>query len=208
MIKKSSDSKELGKAHLEVLDELIQSALAKSAKAMEQMLKIRIKPEEVIFGNGKLPPVPEFDQLGRFKVHMVRVTLKGQINGAFYFIINSHEVDLVNQVCLPKNLYAKTLSEDKLMKHGFMSEIENMIAALSIAEISEFLGVQLLSGVPEVQIMAGEDVNDFLAKENENNNTVFHVRSVLSGVVVNISPFYIWMLDDSFLDTLKLNIVS
>lgn len=199
---------ELSDHQIELIDELVSGALKKSSQAMEQMLKIRIKSEDVIYGIGGLRPVAEFDQLGRFKVHLVKVVLKGQVGGAFYFIINSPEVDLINQVCLPKNLYAKTLSEDKMMKHGFMSEIENMIASLSIAEISEFLGVQLISEVPEVQIMPGEKVNQYLKDQNQMINTVFHVRAVFKGVVVNISPYFFWMLDDSFLDHIKINTVS
>ncbi len=199
---------DLSPIYKEVIDELIQNALAKSCEAMERMLKIRIRSENLKYGFSRLDPIPEFDQLGRFKVHVVRVLLKGEIGGAFYFLVNGHEVDLINQVCLPQEMNASTLSEDKLMKHGFMSEIENMIAALSIGEISDFLGVQLLSDVPEVEIMHGEDINQYLMSENRHNQTNFHVSSNLSGVVVNINPYFVWMLDKSFLNTLKLNIVT
>ncbi len=199
---------ELAPVYREIIDELIAGSLGKACGAMEQMLKIRIRQENVEYGQGRLKPIPEFDQLGRFKVHVVRVLLKGEIGGAFYFLVNAHEVDLINQVCLPQELNASTLSEDKMMKHGFMSEIENMIASLSIGQISDFLGVQLLSDVPEVHIMTGDSVNKYLMAENNHNRTDFFVSSNLSGVVVNISPFFIWMLDKSFLKTLRLNIVS
>ena len=200
---------ELTSFQLEILHELVDTTIIKSAQAMERMLKIRIRSGHVDFGKGKLRVIPELDQLGRFKVHVVKVKLKGEIGGAFYFIINGHEVDLINKVCLPKELLSLTsLSENKMMKHGFMSEIENMIASLSIGEISDFLGVQLLSEVPEVNIMPGHEVNTYLQQENFINGTSFFVKSVLNGVVVNISPFFIWMLDASFINKLRLNIVS
>lgn len=176
---------------------------------MEKMLKIRIKSRLLDFGLGRLRPISGFDELGRFKVHLVKVQLKGEVGGAFYFVINAHEVDLINQVCVPEGMRVSgTVSENKLMKHGFMSEIENMIAALSIGEISEFLGVQLLSEVPKVMILQGDEVNEFLQSENFNAKTAFYVKSELTGVVVNISPFFLWMLDESFLEKLRLNIVS
>ncbi len=198
-------------SHLEaeLLEELVESALKKSADAMEKMLKIRIKSNLLDFGLGRLRSISGFDELGRFKVHLVKVQLKGEVGGAFYFVINAHEVDLINQVCMPESMrLAGSFSENKLMKHGFMSEIENMIAALSIGEISEFLGVQLLSEVPEVMILQGDEVNEFLLNENFTAKTDFYVKSELTGVVVNISPFFLWMLDDSFLRKLRLNIVS
>lgn len=191
----------------EIIQEMVEEAISKAVKSMELMLKIRVKAEHVDFGKGPLAYIPEFDSLGRFKVHLVKVAFKGDIKGTFYFIINGHEVDLINQVCLPEKISSDTRSENKMMMHGFMSEIENMIAAQSIREISEFLGVQLLGEVPEVNIMQGVKVNEYLEQENELNKTAFYVRAVLSGVVVNISPYFIWMLDEDFLNRLRQNIV-
>lgn len=199
---------QLSRSHHEVIEELVQNALKKASEAMEAMLKIRMKPQDSTHGFGRSERIPEFDQLGRFKVHAVRVRIKGEIGGAFYFLINSHEVDLINQVCLPETMNASTLSEDKMMKRGFMSEIENMIASLSIGEICDSLGVQLLLEVPEVQILYGEHINKYLDNENLLNRTAFHVQTNLSGVVVNISPYFIWMLDQRFIETLRLNIVT
>lgn len=174
---------------------------------MEKMLRIRVVADHIEFGNGPLDAISEFDFLGRFKVHLVKVNFKGEIKGAFYFIINSSEVDLINEVS-PSGFISDSRSENKMMKHGFMSEIENIIAALSLDEISKFLGVQLRSEVPDVQIMKGGEVNLYLENENQLINTAFHVKCVLSGVAVNISPFFIWMLDQNFIKKLKLNIVS
>lgn len=193
---------------LEYIRELVMEALEKSAKSMEQMLKIRISPELLSFGNGFCGSLTEMDQLGRFKVHMVKVRFQGEINGAFYFIINDHEVDLINRVCLPESFNSDKRTENKLMKHGFMAEIENLIAALSLKEISEFLGVQMLGGVPEVQILKGSEVNEYLYRENIGYDTAFFVQSVLSSKAVNISPFFIWLLDDRFIQQLRLNIVT
>lgn len=201
-------SEELTPFELEIIQDLIQEAISKAVRSMELMLKIRVKAEHVDYGRGRLEHIPEFDALGRFKVHLVKVAFKGDIKGNFYFIINGHEVDLINQVCLPEKISSDVRSENKMMMHGFMSEIENMIAAQSIREISEFLGVQLMGEVPEVNIMQGSQVNEYLEQENELNKTAFYVRSVLAGVVVNISPYFIWMLDKSFIDKLKDNIVS
>lgn len=194
--------------HQEIIEGLVFDSLQKASGAMEKMLKIRITSKHVQLGRGRLLPNPDFDQLGRFKMHVVRVRLKGPIGGAFYFLINGHEVDLINQVCLPKQLYARTLSENKHMKHGFMSEIENMIAALVIGDISESLGVQLLNDVPEIQIMPGDSVNTYLMNENILHKTDFHVSAVLTGRVVNIAPYFIWMLNSKFLEILRLNIVK
>lgn len=201
-------SKKLSQHELELVKELVLESLEKASESMTQMLKIRIKAELHDFGNGFASALSDFDQLGRFKVHVVKVKFGGEINGAFYFLINDHEVDLINRVCLPAELTSDKRMENKLMKHGFMMEIENLIAALSLKEISEFLGVQSIGGVPDVQVIKGDKVNDYLYQENLFYNTAFFVESTLGSKAVEIAPYFIWMLDQMFIDKLRMNIVS
>lgn len=175
---------------------------------MEQMLKIRVEPDLVQFGEGQLRNIRDFDDLGRFKVNLMKVAFHGEINGAFYFVINNHEMDLINSVCLPDNITSSRNSHTKMMKHDFMSEIENLIANMSIAALSEFLGVQVIGEVPIVRNMKGELVNAYLENENEQNKTGFFVNSTLNGTMVNITPHFLWMIDDNFIRITKLNTVS
>jgi chemotaxis protein CheY-P-specific phosphatase CheC len=194
-------------AHLEVYKEMIEEALEKAARSMGQMLRIRMKYDLMDFGQGLLEPIEEFDHLGRFKVNIVKVAFSGEIKGAFYFIINVHETELINKVCLPENMVTTRTSETTIMKNDFMTEIENLIASMSITEISEFLGVQLKMEVPQMRSMKGEEVNEYLDNQNHVNRTEFFVKSALKGVVVNISPYFIWMIDEKFIEVSSQNIV-
>lgn len=194
--------------HLEIIEEMISESLGKAAASMEQMLKIRVNPNLAQFGEGQLKRIPEFDDLGRFKVNLMKVAFNGEINGAFYFVINSHEMDLINSVCLPDDINASRSSHNKMMKHDFMSEIENLIASMSIAALSDFLGVEVIGDVPVIRNMKGELVNSYLENENEVNQTGFFVKSTLKGAMVNIAPHFIWMIDENFVRITKLNTVS
>ena len=200
---------ELTNFQLEILKELIDESLSKAAKSLEQMLKIRIREQLLDFGTGSLTKIPELDLLGRFKVHLVKVVFKGDIEGAFYFIINGHELDLISRVSIPLHFNQSKASEVKQMAHGFMAEIENMIAAQTLQQIAEFLGVQVLGEVPEVNMsIPGEKINAYLREENFANKTSFFVKSTLGSVAGNFSPYFLWMLDKKFLDKLRLNIVT
>ncbi len=202
-----NNHKKLSESHLQVYREMIEEALTKAALAMEQMLKIRMKYDLIDFGPGLIEPIEEFNLLGRFKVNIVKVAFEGEIKGAFYFIINIHETQLINTVCLPDSINETRTSETKMMKHDFMTEIENLIASMSITEISEFLGVHLEMQVPQMRTMKGEEVNEYLENQNELNRTEFFVKSTLNGVAVNISPYFIWMIDDNFIKISNQNIV-
>lgn len=194
-------------SHLQVYREMIEEALEKAALSMGQMLRIRMEYDLMDFGPGQLQPIQEFDDLGRFKVNIVKVAFSGELKGAFYFIINVHETQLINKVCLPESVTSTRNSETTMMKHDFMTEIENLIASMSITEISEFLGVQLTMEVPQMRAMKGEEVNEYLENQNEVNRTKFFVKSTLNGVAVNISPYFIWMIDEKFIDISSQNIV-
>ena len=189
----------------ELVGEMVHAAIEKSVRAMGQMLKIRVGAGKIEYGPEEIPEIPELEELGRFKVHLVKMIFKGDINGAFYFIMNDHEVELINTVCLPAELKSDIRSENKMMKHGFMSEIENVIAALCTKEMSEFLGAQMQVQVPEINIMQGDDINEYLFKENRDLKTAFYVKSLLEGQVVNVAPIFLWLVDESFLTILKLN---
>lgn len=189
----------------EIVSELVNNALQKAVDSMAKMLKIRVDASHINYNTGDVPILHDLHQLGRFKAHLVKLVFSGDIHGAFYFIILDHEVDLINSVCLPEQFKSEKRTENKLMKHGFMSEIENVIAALSMKEISEYLGVQLELKVPQIQIIPCNQVNEYFEKENKVYKTAFHVSSVLKGVAVNVSPYFIWILDQNFMDILKLN---
>ena len=89
-----------------------------------------------------------------------------------------------------------------------MAEIENLIANMSMAALSEFLGVEVTGEVPIVRNMKGELVNSYLENENEQNETAFFVKSTLNGAVVNIQPHFLWMIDENFVRITKLNTVA
>ena len=193
---------------MEIVEDMILESLDKAATSMEQMLKIRVKPKITGFGLGPIRHIPEFDDLGRFKVNLMKVAFRGEINGALYFVINNHEMDLINRVNLPESVVSTRNTQTKMMKHDFMSEIENLIANQSIAALSEFLGVQVIPEVPIIRNMRGDLVNGYLENENDQINTQFYVKSVLTGVVVNISPYFLWLIDENFMRISKLNIVT
>ncbi|MEM6736206.1 MAG: hypothetical protein AAF620_09075 [Bacteroidota bacterium] len=202
------NKEEFSPLHMEIVEDMVLESLSKAASSMEQMLKIRVRPKVTGFGLGPLRPLREFDDLGRFKVNLMKVEFKGEINGALYFVINVHEMDLINRVVLGEDFVTTRGSESKMMKHDFMSEIENLISNQSIAALSEFLGVQVIPEVPLIRNMRGDLVNDYLENENEQIDTRFYVKSLLTGVVVNISPHFLWLIDENFIRISRLNIVT
>ncbi|MGB3467744.1 MAG: hypothetical protein WBA74_20830, partial [Cyclobacteriaceae bacterium] len=113
-----------------------------------------------------------------------------------------------NKACLPEDVTSSINHANKEMKNGFILEIENILAARAVMEIADFLGVDILGGVPEVSIMKGHEVNDFLKKESQVYEDGFYMEAMLKGLDLDISPYVIWMIDKNFVRKLRENIVE
>ncbi len=198
----------LSRIQTELVDEFINDSLTKSIEAMNSMLNIRVKRDYARFGLGNLREIAEFESLGRFKVYLIKVILHGDIKGALYFVINAYEVGIINKACLPDDVTGTLSQANKEMKTGFIVEIQNIIAANSATEISDFLGVSVLGGVPTATVLKGGDINDYLQKEAKSYNSEFYMESVLKGTDLDISPYLIWILDETFIHKLKENVVE
>ena len=199
---------QLSNTQQEFVNEFVSGALTKSLSTMYRMLNIRLRKEYFRFGVGLIRPIAEFESLGRFKVHIIKVQVNGDLGGALYFVINAYEVNIINKECLPEDVTSTLNHANKEMKNDFILEIENIIAASSVTDIAEFLGVEILGGVPEVQVLKGNEVNSYLREECLFYKSGFHMESVLLGPDLNISPYVIWMFDERFVTKLKENIVE
>ena len=199
---------QLSNTQQEIIGEFVDLAITKSLFSMQGMLNIQLRKDYARFGVGIIRTIPEFESLGRFKVHIIKVNLKGELGGALYFVINAYEVGIINKACLPEDVTSTLNHANKEMKNGFILEIENIIAASSVTEIADLLGVELLGAVPEVKILKGNEVNEYLRNESLKYHSSFNMEAVLKGIDLNISPYVIWMLDKRFMKKLKENVVE
>ena len=199
---------QLSTTQQEVVNEFVSVALKKSLSTMFRLLNIKLRRDYARYGVGLIRPIAEFDSLDRFKVHIIKVQVDGDFSGALYFVINAYEVNIINKACLPEYVTSTLNHANKEMKNDFILEIENIIAASSVTDIAEFLGAEILGGVPEVKILKGNEVNAFFREECLHYKSGFHMESVLTGPDLNISPYVIWMFDKRFLQKLKENVVE
>ena len=132
-----------------------------------------------------------------------KTELKGQLKGTSHLIFSEDEVTKIYKACLPPNIINDDSAESKMMKMGFLSEIDNMVAAAVITEFSNFLGLDLFGHVPSLQVMSSREVNEFLEKESGEFDSVIHFKANFHGIELNISPDFIWIFQDKFVERIK-----
>ncbi len=193
----------LGENEIEVATKLINGGLSMAKTSMEQILQSPINIEKVDYGNDAQGIGSKYNMLDGSSVSLLKTELMGDLKGSCHLIFTADEVDKINRACLPEKVLADDSEQAKMMKMGFLTEIDNMVAAAVITEFANFLGLDLYGQVPSLHVVKPEDVNDYLGKESKVFDTVIHFKAIFSGSELGIAPHFVWMVQDEFMNKIK-----
>ncbi len=181
---------------------LIFDGLSMAKLSMEQILQSPISIERIDYGDEKQKS-PEFAQKTDENVHLIKTELKGELKGTSYLIFTEDDVTKIFKACLPPNILEDESDSSKMMKMGFLTEIDNMVAAAVITEFANFLGLEIYGHVPSLQVMTAGEVNEYMTKEADELDSVIHFKAIFSGTELDIAPDFVWVFHDKFVDKIK-----
>lgn len=191
----------LKEKEIEVATSLINGGLTMAKSCMEQILQSPFDLEKIDYG--KSDQVPNFTSEKGGTLHLVKTELKGQLSGSCFLIFSQEEVDRINKVCLPEDVLVDDSEESRMMKTAFLKEMDNMVAAAVVTEFSNILGLELFGDVPTATVMDSEKVDEFLASESSVFESIIHFKALFKGKELDISPDFIWMFSNQFVDKIK-----
>ncbi|MEP1093488.1 MAG: hypothetical protein ABJG78_00160 [Cyclobacteriaceae bacterium] len=186
---------------IEVATKLINGGLSMAKSSMEQILQSPITLKKVDFGIDK-------EEVSKFRseadnVNLIKTELMGELKGSCFLVFSESDVEKINKACLPAELLNDNSAESKMMILGFLTEIDNMVAAAVITEFANFLGVDIYGNVPSLHVLAQNKVNEFLANETTSFDSVIHFKAIFKGEELDISPDFIWIFNEKFMDKIK-----
>ena len=187
---------------IEVATKLINGGLTMAKSSMEQILQSPITLEKVAFGIEK-EDITKFGSKDGQNVSLIKTELKGELKGSCYLVFSESEVEKINKACLPAEILNSDSPESKMMMMGFLTEIDNMVAAAVITEFANFLGVDLFGNVPSLHVMKQDEINEYLANETTDYDSVIHFKAIFQGEELDISPDFIWIFNEKFMDKIK-----
>ncbi len=187
---------------IEVATKLINGGLAMAKSSMEQILQSPITLKKVAFGIDK-EDISKFQSEESHNVSLIKTELKGELKGSCFLVFTESDVDKINKACLPAEILNDDSPESKMMMMGFLTEIDNMVAAAVITEFANFLGVDIYGNVPSLHVMPHDKVNEYLAEETTSFDSVIHFKAMFKGDELDISPDFIWIFNDKFMDKIK-----
>lgn len=188
---------------LEIASKLVFDGMSMAKRSMEQILQSPIIMEKIDYSGDDHVPLPKYQTLGDQSVHVIRTNLIGELKGTSHLIFSEDEVAKVFKACLPESIIQSDSPESKMMKMGFLTEMDNMMAAAVITEFSNFLGLEIYGHVPTLEVVKARTINEFLKKEAGEFDSIIHFKAMFHGKELDIAPDFVWIFQEEFVDKIK-----
>ena len=191
----------LNDSEMKVVTKLIFDGLSMAKSSMEQILQSPINIEQIDYVNTELD-LERFGGLNQ-DVHLIKTKLMGELKGTSHLVFSEKEVAKLYEACLPERIVKNNSQESKIMKLGFLTEIDNMASAAVITEISNFLAIEIYGKVPSLKVLKVTELNEFIIKESSEFESIIHFKAVFHGKKLDICPDFIWVFHNKFVDKIK-----
>jgi len=188
---------------LQVATKLIFDGLSMAKASMELILQSPVVIRKIDYSSEEKKWPVFKSKIPCDNVHVIKTELVGQLKGTSHLIFTEKEVYSLYEACLPKKLLNDHSPESTMMKLGFLTEIDNMVAAAVITEFSNFLGVDIFGHVPSLHVMPENEVNSYLEKEVSDLDSMIHFKAIFEGTEIDIAPDFIWIFQDEFMNKIK-----
>lgn len=192
----------LKEKELEVATKLIFEGLSMAKSSMEKILRIPIELRQIDYDHSQWSHGKRFSN-DLEKVHVIKTELRGQLKGTSHLMFTETEVQNIYKACLPPSIWSKESPENSMMKVGFLTEIDNMVAAAVITEFSNFLGVDIFGHVPSLSVVSAKEIKEYLRKESVGFDSIVCFKAIFHGSELDISPDFVWIFQEELVRKIK-----
>lgn len=182
----------------DVAREVINIALSKSADSLSFFVKGKVLIGPVEFDVLEMiNPVSFRKQLTEEKHYVLSTELKGELEGECFLVFSATEVEQLLKIMMP-DILEKEEAFRKEVEQGFLLELDNIVSASVITQISNILKYEFYGDVPKMDILNPEQVYDFVYSKHADKYVLcFKTRFMTKNISLN--PSFIWVIDEGFL---------
>ena len=188
--------------------ELLQSGLENACRSFSSLAK-----QKVEFSMGKFSIFKFQNDLNDHieitksgKLVLLTTEVIGEIHGMSYLLFDQAEVAEINNSCLPSGI---PLEEKEKISEAVLKELDNILSAAVITQISNKLNVRIFGDVPHYRETSNSELNELLTEEfnsvklsNENLFLSIDSKFVFENQH-SLRPDFIWRLSERFLNLIK-----
>jgi len=186
----------------EVLYKLIekgyQSACYSFSMILGKNVSLDIDNLVVCFGQSKLKLPEARSTRGQY---IMTTNVVGELAGRSFLVLNEEEA---------QEVFLSTMPLSKLddgIKKELLREIDNILSAAVITQLSNYLGIKIYGDVPKIEFVQGQEVDNHIFYSGvENTKSIFLIAH--SSFIINdrchLRPCFIWQLDESIINLVRI----
>lgn len=188
----------LSEYEMDVTKELISIALANAADAFSKMAGEKVLVNQ--FNLTIAPPdgSPLLSDSQQAPMHILTTDVKGTLEGKSYLIFDATDTRRIFKIFAPGKEVAADGSLDELQE-GLLLELDNILSAAVITQLSNFLDLFIYGDVPGLRTMNRADALACFGKETGHFDVVFHIHARFKSYQNNLQPVFIWFFKSDFL---------
>ncbi len=190
---------------LEVTKELLNMSLANAADAFSKMAN-----ERVLFNGFDLELLKKSDidnlliEVAEKGLYVLTTEVKGKLAGISYLIFDAKDAEGIFPIFAPNAAVVAEDGELTEFQQAILMEVDNILAAAMITQLSNFLDLSVYGDVPNYKFLNKEQLADLLRNDHELYYEVaFNLKSKLETSKSNISPIFIWFFKNDFVEAVK-----
>jgi len=182
--------------------DIFHAGLLRAANALGVMIQKAVSFKttalhiaEQIHNTAQLPPL-------KGQQHVLFTSLMGQLWGHSYLLINQADALQLQQLTLPQY-------QTKVADVEFLKEIDNILAAAVISELSNRLARTVYGGVPEHHFVPAHNMQQWIAQQHNSKNKPQpgYYLTMTSSLHVNdqatLTFYFVWHFTDDTLQQIK-----
>ncbi len=189
------------KLELDLATEVINIGLAKAGDSLSFFTreKVLIRSKDLVIYNSY---EKNLFSKSSDPITILSTQIRGGMNGYCYLIFNREEVDRLNQISFPQRILdnPEQLAE---MGKGMLMEADNIITAAVVTQFSNLFKIDMHGYVPEHFSGNYKEVDNYIRTHATKGNYMLHFNTTLFSGERNISPEFLWCLDETFVSAVK-----
>jgi len=192
----------LAEKEVEIATKLIFDGLSMAKSSMEQILQSPISIEKIDYGSEE-KKLPSVNHDAANPLHVIKTNLIGDLRGTSHLIFSEKDVQNICEACLPKEVLENDTPENQVMRLGFLTEIDNMVAAAVITEFANFLNLDIYGHVPSLQVLKPDELEAYFKEETSDYDSIIHFKAIFHGTELDISPDFVWIFPSELVEKIK-----
>ncbi|RAW01018.1 chemotaxis protein CheC [Pseudochryseolinea flava] len=183
----------------------MNGGMARAARSFSIMLGATVKtsPSQILNldNENNFARLKDQDQ----ELFVLVTQMIGDFNGKSYLIFNIEEA-----IAIAKVLRKDEKELDERLREAFLMEIDNIVSAAVISELSDVLKAEIYGDVPMMKRLSGSSLYDFIAADKDPRDHGLLV--INTGFTVdkhpNIHPQFIWKFSPVLLEMIPANVIA